>query len=91
MVPTPGNPYQFTYSGNLAVGEFKIPTTTGNFGCNYFRPAINHPALTDHNAPYVTVGGGAADANDYKWNITVAGNYTITFNQLYETISIVKQ
>jgi len=91
MVPTPGNPYQFTYSGNLTVGEFKIPTTTGNFGCNYFRPDINHPALTDNNAPYVTVGSGPADANDYKWNITVAGNYTITFNQLYETISIIKQ
>ena len=52
---------------------------------------MNHPALTDGNAPFVPHGGGTADANDYKWSITAAGNYTITFNQLYETISIVKQ
>jgi hypothetical protein len=93
--PTPltkgGDGYTFTYSGPLTVGEFKIPVKTGDFGCDYFRPVMNHPPLTDGNAPFVAHAGGAADADDYKWYIPAAGNYTITFNQLYETISIVKQ
>jgi len=91
MTPVAGDPYTFTYSGPLSVGEFKIPVKTGDWGCDYFRPDMNHPALTDGSAPFVPHGGGTADANDYKWSITAAGNYTITFNQLYETISIVKQ
>jgi hypothetical protein len=28
---------------------------------------------------------------DFKWRITQAGNYKVTINQLYETISIVPQ
>ncbi|MEP6949480.1 MAG: SusF/SusE family outer membrane protein [Ginsengibacter sp.] len=83
-----GDPYTFTYSGPLTVGEFKIPVTTGNFGCDYFRPVMNHPPVADTTAPFVAHGASPADADDYKWNITVAGNYKITFNQLYETISI---
>lgn len=91
MVPTPGDPYTFTYSGPLTVGEFKIPVTTGNFNCPYFRPATNHPPISDSSAPYVPVNEAPADVNDYKWYISVAGNYKVTLNQLYETISIVKQ
>lgn len=34
----------------------------------------------------VTVGG-----IDNKWKLTEAGTYTITLNQLEETVSIVKQ
>jgi len=94
--PTPltavaGDPYTFTYSGPLKAGEFKIPVKTGDWGCDYFRPEVNHPSLTDINAPFIAHGAGAADANDYKWSITTTGNYKITFNQLYETISIVQQ
>ena len=91
MTPTPGNPYVFTYTGPLLVGEFKIPVATGNFGCPYFRPEINHPALTDTLAPYVPVNQKPADVNDYKWYIPVAGTYKVTLNQLYETISIQQQ
>ena len=91
MVPTPGDPYTFTYTGPLTVGEFKIPVTTGNFNCPYFRPATNHPPISDISAPYVAVNQAPADVNDYKWYISVAGNYKVSLNQLYETISIVKQ
>src|ERR1035437_1912777 len=91
IVPTPGDPYTFTFTGPLTAGEFKIPVTTGNFGCPYFRPEINHPNISDTNAPYVPVLGGLADANDYKWYISIPGNYKIPLNQLYETISIQKQ
>lgn len=86
------DPNVFVYEGHLNAGEFKIPVAINNgFAGPYFRPDINHPNITDTNAPYVPIGSGAADANDYKWQITTAGTYKITVNQLYETISIVKE
>jgi hypothetical protein len=91
MVPTPGNPYEFTYTGPLVVGEFKIPVATGNFTCPYFRPATNHPPITDTSAQYVPLNSNPADVNDYKWYISTAGNYKVIFNQLYETIYILPQ
>ena len=94
--PTPmtatADPNVFVYEGPLTAGEFKIPVAIKNgFAGPYFRPDINHPAITDTNAPFVTIGSGAADSKDYKWQITTAGTYKITVNQLYETISIVKE
>jgi len=86
MVPTAGNPYEFTYTGALTAGEFKIPTTTGNWGTDYFMPPTNGAGITEVNAVFIRGGNP-----DNKWKITIAGNYKITLNQLYETISIVKQ
>jgi hypothetical protein len=86
MVKSATNPNEFTYTGNMNAGEFKIPTTTGNWGTDYFMPPVNHPAATNNQA-VVIVGGNP----DNKWQITSAGTYKITVNQLYETISIVKQ
>ena len=91
LTPVTGDPYTFTYTGPLTVGEFKIPTSTGNFNCDYFRPEINHPAISDTNALFIPHGAALADVNDYKWYISIAGNYKITFNQLYETILIQPQ
>lgn len=85
MIADPSDPNVFTYSGDLTVGEFKIPTATGDWGTDFFMPAINHPELTDTRMKFIPKG-----APDNKWQITVAGNYTITINQLYETCSIVK-
>ena len=91
MTPT-SDPNVFVYQGPLTVGEFKIPVAIANgFAGPYFRPDTNHPPITDTNAPFVPLASGAADSNDYKWQITTAGNYKITVNQLYETISIIKQ
>jgi hypothetical protein len=93
--PTPmtatSDPNIFTYSGHLNVGEFKIPIATGDFGTDYFRPFTNHPDITATGAEFVKHGAAPDDTDDYKWYISTAGNYTITLNQLYETISIVKQ
>lgn len=94
--PTPmtatSDPNVFTYNGPLTVGEFKIPVAIKNgFAGPYFRPDMNHPPITDSNAPFVAQGANQADKDDYKWQITEAGNYKVTINALYETISIVKQ
>jgi hypothetical protein len=52
---------------------------------------MNHPDISDTNAPFVAHASGSADNDDYKWYISEAGNYAITFDQLHETISIIKQ
>lgn len=85
------DPNVFTYSGHLNVGEFKFPVATGDWGTDFFRPYKNHPDISETNAQFVKHGTAPDDTDDYKWYIPVAGNYTITLNQLYETISIVKQ
>jgi len=86
MVADPGNPYVFTWSGALAVGEFKLPVETGNWGGDYFMPVLNASGPGSTQMKFVPGG-----SPDFKWKITEAGNYTITINQLYETISIQKQ
>lgn len=91
LVATPGDPYTFTYTGYLNVGEFKIPVATGDWNTNFFRPYSNHPPITDTKAQFVTHGTAPDDTDDYKWYISTAGNYKITFNQLYETIHIQPQ
>jgi len=86
MVQTAGNPYEFTYTGTLNTGEFKIPTATGNWGTDYFMPLTNGAGITETNAIFVPGGNP-----DNKWKITEGGNYKVTLNQLYETILIEKQ
>lgn len=86
MTPTPGNPYEFSYTGPLSAGEFKFPLATGDWGCDYFMPVVNGSGPGSTQMKFVASG-----SPDFKWRITEAGNYKVTINQLTETISIVKQ
>lgn len=86
MVQTAGNPYEFTFTGALRAGEFKVPVALGNWSGDFYMPATNHPDIS--NTELVFVPGGNPDN---KWQITTPGNYKVTINQLYETISIQKQ
>lgn len=86
MVQTTGNPYEFTYTGALKAGEFKIPVALGNWNGDYYMPPTNHPDIS--NTDVVFIAGGNPDN---KWQISAAGNYKVTINQLYETILIQKQ
>lgn len=79
------DPNVFTYNGPLNVGEFKIPTSTGDWGADFFMPAVNAQPLTETAASFVP--GGTPDK---KWVIEEAGNYSVTLNQLYETVVIEK-
>ena len=85
LTPDPTNPYIFTYTGPMLAGEFKFPLATGNWGCDYFMPEINHQNLGSNRVKFVPGG-----SPDNKWQITVPGNYKITLNQLKETIDILK-
>jgi hypothetical protein len=85
MVQTADNLYEFTYTGELKAGLFKVPTATGNWNCDYFMPPTNGEGIT---ATKVTVIKGGQPDN--QWKITEAGNYKITINQLFETIKFEK-
>ena len=85
LVPDASDPNVFTYTGALTVGEFKFPTSTGDWGADFFMPVENHPDLTDTRMKFTPAG-----SPDNKWEITTAGNYSITINLFYETISIIK-
>lgn len=80
------NPYVFTYTAPLTAGEFKFPVATGDWGTDYFMPAVNYPPLESTYVRFIPGG-----QPDNKWKITQAGTYTITLNQLYETIEITPQ
>lgn len=85
LTPDPVDPYIFTYTGPMLVGEFKFPLATGNWGADFFMPEINHQNLGSRRVKFVPGGNP-----DNKWKITEPGNYKITLNQLKETIDIVK-
>lgn len=86
MVQTPGNPHEFTYTGELKAGEFKIPVMLGNWGGDFYMPPTNHPDISKTEVVFIPGGNP-----DNKWQITSPGNYKVTINQLQETITIVKQ
>ena len=85
MTPDPSDPNVFTYTGPMAVGEFKLPVETGNWGGDFFMPVLNASGPGSTQMKFVPGGNP-----DNKWKISVAGEYKITINQLYETISIQK-
>lgn len=86
LTPDAGDPNVFTYTGAMKVGEFKFPVFTGNgWQGDFFMPEVNGAGPESTRMRFVPNGNP-----DFKWKITQAGNYKITINQLYETISIEK-
>ena len=78
LVKTIGNPFEFSYTGPLAVGEFKFPVNR-NWGWNQdFFIKVSDTQMQ-------LVGGG-----DVKWNITEAANYKVTINISTLAINILK-
>lgn len=86
LTADPGNPYVFTWTGQLNAGEFKLPVETGDWGGDFFMPVLNASGPGSTQMKFVPGG-----SPDFKWKITEAGTYKITINQLYDTISIQKQ
>lgn len=98
------SPYIFTWTGSLRAGELKFSCDRQSdwngawFLCasgNDVEPtgATEHALFVDksddnfkNQYPEVNIGDV-----DQKWKITSSGTYTITLNQLDETVSIVKQ
>lgn len=76
LVKNPTNPFEFSYAGPLAVGDFKFPVNR-NWGWNqdFFIKGASETQM-------ILVAGG-----DVKWSITEAVNYKVTLN--INTLAIV--
>ena len=73
------NPYEFSYSGALSVGDFKFPVNRNSGWSQDFFMKVSDTEMVLQNSP------------DSKWSITEAGNYTIDINTQTLAISIQKQ
>lgn len=67
-----GNRWVFRYNEVLKAGEFKIPTSTGNWGTDYYMPPTNNPSLTSTDVQLIRNGNP-----DNKWRVTNPGPYKI--------------
>lgn len=97
------DPYVFTWTGQLNAGELKFSCDKkDDWNGAWFMSAENGAAPTGEveQALFIDKSSDACKAQyldtaisgvDNKWKLTEAGTYTITLNQLEETISIVKQ
>lgn len=88
MIVDATDPFIFTWTGQLTSGEFKIPTTKGNWGCDYFMPVDNGEIDLTKTTLSLVKGGNP----DKKWVITdaTAGNYTITINIMDQNAYTIK-
>ena len=97
------SPFVFTWTGNLTAGELKFSCDKqDDWNGAWFMSAKASAEPTGDVEPmlFIDKSSDACKAQyldiaiggiDQKWKITTAGTYTITLNQLEETISIVKQ
>lgn len=95
------SPYVFTWSGQLNAGELKFSCDKqSDWNGAWFMPCKSaeptgeeeHILFIDKSnetfkSQYLTVNVGDVDN---KWKITSSGTYTITLDQLHETITITK-
>lgn len=96
------SPYVFTWTGTLNAGELKFTCDKkSDWGGAWFlagkadaeptgateRMLFVDKADSEFKDQYLTVNVGDIDQ---KWKITSSGNYTITLDQLNETVKIVK-
>lgn len=96
------SPYVFTWTGQLNAGELKFSCDKqSDWNGAWFMSSKNGAEPTGEEesmlfidksnetfkSQYLTVNVGDID---YKWKITSSGTYTITLDQLHETITITK-
>lgn len=97
------DPYVFTWTGSLAAGELKFSCDLrDDWNGAWFMSATNGAAPTGTTEQALFIDKSSDDCKaqyldlsiagiDNKWKLTEAGTYTITLNQLEETVAIVKQ
>jgi hypothetical protein len=80
LVKNPTNPFEFSYTGALAVGTFKLPINRWwSWNKDFFMKASETLMVLTNNS------------NDVQWSISEAANYVVTININTLAISIVKQ
>ena len=87
--------YNFTWTGTLTAGDMKITCDKqGDWAGAWFMSATGEEAPTgvEQVMTFVDKKNDPSQGDvDRKWKITDPGTYTITGNQLTETITITKQ
>jgi len=79
LTPTPGNPWEFTYTGSLlSTGSFKFATSRGDFSQNFYMETSDTQMFL-------------GTSPDSKWSVAISGNYKVTINTKTLAISIVNQ
>lgn len=79
LIKSTTNPFEFTYTGALTVGEFKFPVNRNSGWGQDFFMRVSDTEMILQNSP------------DAKWSITAPGNYIITMNTRDLSISIQQQ
>jgi len=85
--------YTFTWTGTLSTGEFKISCDKqSDWNGAWFMASESDKNLTEGNEVITFVDKSiSGNSNiDRKWNVSMAGSYTLTLNQLTEKMTIVK-
>lgn len=78
LTKTPGNPWEYTYTGQLlSTGSFKFATSKGDFGQKMYVKTSD-----------VLMNLGGADV---QWTVPTTGNYTVIVNTNTLAISITQQ
>ena len=94
MFPTNDDPYIFTWTGDLTTGSFKISCDFDKsfFGTWYMPETANKEFTVVENEKINLVDRSSDETQniDRNWNVTEAGNYTITINQLTERMTVTK-
>ncbi len=97
------SPYIFTWTGSLGSGELKFTCDKqDDWNGAWFMSAVSGQEPTGEEENMLFIDKSDLDCADQyldiavgnvdqKWNITSSGTYTITLNQLEETITIAKQ
>lgn len=87
--PVTDDPYTFTWTGELQVGNLKFTCDRqADWGGAFFmayEPELE-PDGSAQQMRFSPAGDGGADD---KWKIKTAGTYTIVLNQLQETLTII--
>lgn len=85
-----GNPYEFTWTGILKPGDFKftLDKQTDWDGAWF---TASRADMEPSGSPQQMIFSKKGSGLDYKWKIKEGGTYTVTLNQLDETVVIIKQ
>lgn len=84
---TSEDPLQFTYEGDLKVGEFKIAYDQTDIPSwsNYLQAPVNGVTINHEGVSQQGMNVGGADN---KWMVTEAGTYTLIFDLTHRTITV---
>jgi hypothetical protein len=91
MTVDPNDPSIFTWTGELKSGgrgQFTFPVSTDASNTTFFAAPTSGAGLTVTQLSFTSTG---TSVNKFKVKEGEDGTYTVTINQLKETISIVKQ